>query len=141
MNQIKFKLFFRLQAIALFALVAGAFADVSHLQTHPDVTAQVVRSDSVVNPDSFNYAYETSNGIVGQAAGQLKQFGQDSALVSQGEFGFTAPDNTKYVVNYVADENGYQPTGAHLPVAPAIPEAIVRALKYIAEHPQQQYQH
>lgn len=66
----------------MFALVAGAYAQ------HDDVHAEVVRSESMVHPDSFNYAYETSHGIKGSAAGQLKQVGSDSALVSQGEFGW-----------------------------------------------------
>lgn len=35
---------------------------------------------------------------------------------------------------------GFQPQGDHLPVAPAIPEAIARALEWIAAHPPQQQQ-
>lgn len=31
----------------------------------PDAQAEVLRSDSTVNIDSFSYAYETSNGISG----------------------------------------------------------------------------
>lgn len=33
---------------------------------------------------------------------------------------------------------GFQPQGDHLPVPPPIPEAIQRALKYLAEHPPQE---
>lgn len=35
---------------------------------------------------------------------------------------------------------GFQPQGAHLPVAPEVPEAIQRALQYIAANPNPQYQ-
>lgn len=35
-------------------------------------------------------------------------------------------------LSYVADENGYQPTGSHIH---AIPEQISRALEYIKAHP------
>lgn len=34
-----------------------------------DAQAQVLRSDAEVNPTSFQYAYETSNGISGQESG------------------------------------------------------------------------
>lgn len=70
----------------------------------------MLRSDSVVNPDSFQYAYETSNGISGQEVGQLKQIGQEAAIVSQGQFSYTSPEGEPVSFSFIADENGYQPT-------------------------------
>lgn len=35
----------------------------------------------------------------------------------------------------MANEEGFQPQGAHLPTSPPIPEAILRALDWIAAHP------
>lgn len=62
--------------IVLLACVALAVADVSHLDT-------VVRFDSVVNPDSYQYAYETSKGIKAEEAGILKNAGSEQeAIVS-----------------------------------------------------------
>lgn len=64
------------QQIVLLACVALAVADVSHLDT-------VVRFDSVVNPDSYQYAYETSKGIKAEEAGNLKNAGSEQeAIVS-----------------------------------------------------------
>lgn len=75
-----------------------------------DAEAQILRSDSTVNPDSFQYAYETSNGIVGQESGQLRQIGQEAAIVAQGQFSYTSPEGEPVSLSFVADENGYQPT-------------------------------
>ncbi|XP_055320745.1 cuticle protein CP14.6-like [Sitodiplosis mosellana] len=121
-------------AIALFALVVGAYAQ------HPDASAQVLRNDAVVNPDSFNYAYETSNGIAAKEQGQLKQIGSESGIAAQGDFGYTSPEGEKIQLSYIADENGFQPTGSHLPVAPAIPAQIARALEYLQHAAPQQSQ-
>lgn len=50
---------------------------------------------------------------------------------------YTSPEGIPIETSYVADENGYQPQGAHLPTPPPIPEAILRSLEYNAAHPQQ----
>ncbi|KAI8126465.1 Larval cuticle protein 8 [Lucilia cuprina] len=81
--------------------------------------ATVLRSESEVGPESFQYAYATSDGVEAEAQGQLKNVGTDEeAIVVKGSFSFVADDGQTYTVNYVADENGFQPQGAHLPVAP-----------------------
>lgn len=67
----------------MFAVAAVAYAQ------HPDMRAEIVRSESVVNPDNYKYVYETTNGIVGKATGELKQISKDeSGVVSHGEFGW-----------------------------------------------------
>lgn len=68
--------------------------------------AQVLRSESVVNPESFKYSYETSNGIQGQEAGHLKQVGPQAAIATQGRFHWTSPEGQPIDISYVADENG-----------------------------------
>jgi loricrin len=106
-----------------------ALADVSHLDT-------VVRFDSVVNPDSYNYAYETSKGIRAEESGVLKNAGSEQeAIEAKGSFAYTSPEGENIEVQYIANELGFQPTGDHIPQPPAIPDLIQKALKYLADHP------
>lgn len=131
--------------------MAVALADVSHLDT-------VVRFESVVNPDSYQYAYETSKGTKAEESGVLKNAGaEDEAIVSfeaiecqvqwlnrfflpakqeaKGSFSYNSPEGEAISLTYIADENGFQPTGDHLPQPPPIPELIEKALKYLAANP------
>ncbi|XP_018398874.1 PREDICTED: larval cuticle protein 8-like [Cyphomyrmex costatus] len=91
------------------------------------------------NPDgSYNYNYETGNGIQVQEEGHLNNAGTDNeALEAHGSFSFTDATGQTYQISYVANENGFQPEGAHLPTAPPVPPQILKALQYIAEHPEE----
>ncbi|XP_068143111.1 larval cuticle protein 65Ag1-like [Drosophila tropicalis] len=94
--------------VALFALAYAAPAEVS-----------VVRSESDVGPQGFKYALETSDGTIQEAVGNLINLDAENAAIAvHGSFSFVADDGQTYTVNYVADENGFQPQGAHLPIAP-----------------------
>ncbi|XP_012286503.1 endocuticle structural glycoprotein SgAbd-2 [Orussus abietinus] len=127
--------------IALFALLAAA-ATAAPVQDATPIPI-VQRSDDGPNPDgSYAFSYETGNGIKAQEQGQLQksQDQQHDAVYVQGSYSYPAEDGNTISLTYVADENGFQPQGAHLPVAPAIPEAIVKALEWIAAHPEEDKQ-
>lgn len=72
----------------------------------------------------------------------MKNFGnaQAEAMEARGGFRYTASDGSPIAVTYIANENGFQPSGAHLPTPPPIPPAIQRALAYIASNPDPRYQ-
>lgn len=90
---------------------------------------QVESISQDINPDgSYNYAYALSDGqkVAEQGTGGVK---------ADGSFSYVSPEGQNIQLNYVADENGFQPTGDHLPTPPPIPEAIIRALEWIKTHP------
>lgn len=66
---------------------------------------------------SLSSRYETSNGISHEEQGHVVNAGaENEAIAVSGSFKYTGADGVTYTVNYVADENGFQPEGAHLPV-------------------------
>ena len=69
----------------------------------------ILRQESIVNPDgSYQYSYETGNGIVAEEQGYLKNAGnpETEAQVAQGSYSYTGPDGVPITVTYIADENG-----------------------------------
>ncbi|XP_018320482.1 flexible cuticle protein 12-like [Agrilus planipennis] len=86
-------------------------------QSQADRDAVITKYDSNnIGLDGYNFAYETSNRISQQEDGQLQNVGTDNESIAvRGQFSFVAPDGVTYTVNYIADENGFQPQGAHLP--------------------------
>ncbi|XP_012526108.1 endocuticle structural glycoprotein SgAbd-1 [Monomorium pharaonis] len=81
--------------------------------------------------------FETSNGISHQESGQPKQVEQETPVVSQGADSYVAPDGQQVSITWVADENGFQVQGSHIPTAPPIPPEIQRALEWNAAHPEE----
>ena len=66
-----------------------------------------------------SFSLETSDGKTHQEQGQLQNVGSENeAIVVRGSYSFVADDGQTYTVNYIADENGFQPEGAHLPNVP-----------------------
>ncbi|XP_050663757.1 endocuticle structural glycoprotein ABD-4-like [Leptidea sinapis] len=117
--------------VALFLAVAYAAPQA------PTEPIPILRQDSQVNGDgSYQYSFETGNGISADQKGDLKKVGDVDAIEVQGQFQYPG-DNGNIQLSYIADENGYQPRGDHLPTAPPVPEAIQRALAYLATAPPQ----
>ncbi|XP_018577186.1 endocuticle structural glycoprotein SgAbd-8-like [Anoplophora glabripennis] len=99
----------------------------------------IIRYDNEgVNADgSYQWSLETGNGIVAQEQGKLKNLGEENeAQEVQGSYQYTANDGTPIQVSYLANENGFQPQGEHLPTPPPVPAAIQRALEFIQANPQ-----
>ncbi|XP_030387671.1 endocuticle structural glycoprotein SgAbd-4 [Scaptodrosophila lebanonensis] len=117
----------------LFAFVLARPQDLERAAA-TTTPATIVKQDNVNNPDgSFNSSYETSNGIRVENIGYLKKIiipktetpdGQvideheELVLVQTGSYSYSDPDGNVITLRYVADENGFQPQGDHLPVPP-----------------------
>lgn len=84
-----------------------------------DVEVQVLKNVFANEGSSYNFAFEQSDGQTRQETGEVKNIGKDDeGIAVRGSFSFVADDGQTYTVNYVADENGFQPSAPHLPVAP-----------------------
>lgn len=80
-------------------------------------------------------SYETENGISAQEEGRPQQVGpEEQAEQVSGSFSYTGPNGEPIALSYIANENGFQPQGSHLPTPPPIPEAIQRSLEFNARN-------
>ncbi|XP_031839314.1 larval cuticle protein LCP-17 [Nomia melanderi] len=116
--------------ILSFVLVAAVAGEV--LLQAP---AAIVRQTHDSSTDgSYSFSYETENGIFHAENGSplVVDPSHPPVVTAQGQYQYTAPDGTPIAVSYVADHNGYQPQGAHIP---QISPLIQRALEYIRAHP------
>ncbi|KAG5867887.1 hypothetical protein JTB14_028402 [Gonioctena quinquepunctata] len=113
--------------VTLSALLAPALLKP---QDPASIASQAVKAEPIpivdqsaeTNPDgSFQYRYETGNGIKVEEKGYLKDGKNASEKIQVIEGTLTYTDNNGEVINlkYIADENGFQPTGDHIPQAPA----------------------
>ncbi|XP_017785765.1 PREDICTED: endocuticle structural glycoprotein SgAbd-8-like [Nicrophorus vespilloides] len=128
----------KLIILSVLALVALTKAQ---QQPHGDPIPIIRYENEGVNPDgSYKWLYETGNGINAQEEGQVKNLGnpETEAMQAQGSYSYQAPDGTNIAIQYIANEEGFQPQGDHLPTPPPIPAAIMRALEWNAAHPEEE---
>lgn len=65
------------------------------------------------------FRYQLSDGTAREEQAELKNPGTDNEAISvKGSISWVAPDGQQFTLTYIADENGFQPQGAHLPKAP-----------------------
>ncbi|KZS06869.1 putative Cuticular protein 78Cb [Daphnia magna] len=88
----------------------------------------ILKQELSIENGSFVNNFETGHGIVVNESGSQKQIGTASGTVSTGSFSFTNPEGAAITVTWIANENGFQPTGDHLPTPPPTPEHVVKML-------------
>merc|ERR1711955_196000 len=111
--------------LAVFLAVAAAA---------PQETKVILIKSQTQNHDTekqeYSFSYEAENGISVSESGVQKQIGdkpEESGTVSQGKFSYPE-DGVTYTITWVADENGFQAKGDHLPTPPPMPEHVVKIL-------------
>ncbi|CAG7732055.1 unnamed protein product [Allacma fusca] len=114
-----------LAAVCLIAVTARPQGEA------PEVTIlnSVSETDGAGN---FNWASETSDGTKLEQKGYIKNPEADpeeQIQVIQGSYSYIDPEGNTITVTYIADENGFQPTGDHLPTPPPVPEAIQKVVE------------
>uniref|UniRef100_A0AAG5DDG4 Uncharacterized protein n=1 Tax=Anopheles atroparvus TaxID=41427 RepID=A0AAG5DDG4_ANOAO len=134
------------QIIATLGLMAVAMVAADHYHAAPEYEHQapakhipIVHSESYSHHDgSYKFAYESANGIVAQEEGFVKNAGtkDHEVQVAHGSFSYTDPHGKPVSVSYVADENGFQAKGEHLPTPPPVPQELIDAYAKAASQPQ-----
>ncbi|XKL61491.1 hypothetical protein PGB90_008548 [Kerria lacca] len=107
-----------------------------HHQHQQQPFIPITKQTNEVNFDgSFKNFYETGNGIAVDETGYIKNVGNEQIQVIQGSTAYTNNDGEVIQTQYIADENGFQVVGKHLPTPPPINKIIARALEFLASQP------
>ncbi|KAJ6633071.1 Endocuticle structural protein SgAbd-6, partial [Pseudolycoriella hygida] len=105
-NQNKMKFYILLAAVIGLAVAAPADSDTTVLRQSVDH----------VDPTGYKFEYEQSDGVVRTEEGIVKNIGTEQESIEvRGSITWTAPDGQVFTLNFVSDENGFRPEGAHLP--------------------------
>ncbi|KAF5293164.1 hypothetical protein FQR65_LT11009 [Abscondita terminalis] len=86
---------------------------------------------------TYGWSYDAENGISVSEQGAPKQIGNEVGNTVRGSYSYPSPNGDVVKIEYISDENGFQPQGNVIPTPHPIPEYILRALAYNAAHPEE----
>ena len=116
---------------------AAAASSRSSVRVAPEPVAilRSVYNAPTETDSSFDFAFETENGISQEAVGEMRTIGDEEVVVMRGSYQYTDANGDLVEVSWTADENGYNAESNILPVAPAIPfpeqaEAVARQIEF-----------
>jgi len=99
-------------------LVVGSMALLLALASaRPQNDVEVLEYESEnIGLGGYKFSYKLSDGTTRSEEGTVNNAGTENESISiRGSVSWVAPDGQTYTINFVADENGFQPEGAHLP--------------------------
>lgn len=97
------------------------YRDFFQTSTTPHNYIPILSKSEIRRPDgAFAVKYESADGQAFQDQADVVPNSDNTGdvLVRRGSYAYTAPDGTPISVSYIADENGFRVSGAHIPVAP-----------------------
>ncbi|KAF5293167.1 hypothetical protein FQR65_LT11012 [Abscondita terminalis] len=125
--------------VVIFLVLGCAFA-----QYRPSPQAQLGRAIQILRqvfslgPDgTYDWSYETENGISASEQGAPKKIGNEIGNSVRGSYSYPSPNGEVVKIDYISDENGFQPQGNVLPTPHPIPDYILRSIAYNAAHPEE----
>eukprot|EP00095_Tigriopus_kingsejongensis_P011006 maker-scaffold571_size134521-snap-gene-0.13 protein:Tk11006 transcript:maker-scaffold571_size134521-snap-gene-0.13-mRNA-1 annotation:"hypothetical protein SINV_12653" len=83
-----------------------------------NIPGAVVVNNAPNENGEYNFQYQTDDGVSRQESGQTILSGNEEINEITGQVSWTSPEGELVTLNYVANENGFQPTGSHVPVGP-----------------------
>ncbi|CAG9833638.1 unnamed protein product [Diabrotica balteata] len=95
----------KVQIVLLAGLIALCVA-----APPPQRESRILKYDSDVREDGYDFAFETDDPIKRNEAGKIQQVSQEeSNLQVNGDFAFNFPEGVSFQTVFVADEQGYRP--------------------------------
>ena len=128
-------------APSLYTVPKTAASEIVAVRSQPPVaiTRSVYNAPGVVpNDQTWNYEFESDNGIKQSAVGEMRSLGDSEVMVMKGSYEYIGVDGLTYTVDWVADENGFRASAPHLPKPVAIPfpeqqAAVDAQIRFAAE--------
>lgn len=116
----------------------GSSSEVQEVTVDVEPVA-ILRSEfSGPTGDTWTHSFAADNGIEQETTGELKTIGDATVYVMRGSYSYPGTDGLTYVVDWFADETGFHPSAAHLPLPVEIPfpeqrAAVEAQLSFAAE--------
>ncbi|XP_017862964.1 PREDICTED: endocuticle structural protein SgAbd-6-like [Drosophila arizonae] len=102
----------KMMLVAALLLLAAASCSA---RPQNDVEVVEYESDNI-GIGGYKFSYKLSDGTTRTEEAVINNAGTENESLSvRGSVSWVAPDGQTYTINFVADENGFQPEGAHLP--------------------------
>lgn len=100
----------------IFAIVIVAVSAAPPVKPKSQSDDVTILSRSFANDGkAYKFDFEQSDGQKRDETGEIKVIDKETGIVMRGSFSFIGDDGQTYTVTYIADENGFQPSGAHIP--------------------------